>query len=341
MSRRLRTPSLLATVLALVVAASGCADRGSDTAAGTLNVGQISNSVAFFPIFVAEQKGYFTQEGVKLGERPRLGTGAKVAAALKSGSIDLGGGVLTDAFNLASNDDGTRVVTNLVNKYYVDVVVGNDFDGPDAKAPLKDRINALKGKKIGITGPGSGTEALVTYLFAQQGLDPKTDAELVNLGSVATAAIGALKSKRVDALAFFQPIAQQAESAKVGVNYISPVRGDVPGLETTTHGVVFTTQGVLDKKAKEVAAFQRAIDRALADIHADPDGTRELLGKYLEAASPATLDALMPILIEEIPEKGNFPRAPFDTALKFHTETGLVEKAPAYEKIVPENLRAG
>lgn len=334
------TPLLIATVTALVVAVSGCADRGSDTAAGTLNVGQISNSVAFFPIFVAEQKGYFQQEGVKLGERPRLGTGAKVAAALKSGSIDLGGGVLTDAFNLASTDDSARVAVNLVNKYYVDVVVGKNFAGPGAKAPLKDRIKALKGKKIGITGPGSGTEALVTYLFDQEGMNAKTDAELVNLGSVATAAIGALKSGRVDALAFFQPIAQSAESAKIGVNYISPARGDVPGLETTTHGVIFTTQGVLDRKAKEVAAFQRAIDRALSDIHQDPEATKKLLGKYLEAASPETLEKLMPILDEEMPEKGTFAREPFETALKFHTSTGLVDKAPSYEKIVPENLRA-
>ena len=143
-------------------------------------------------------------------DEARLGTGAKVAAALKSGSIDLGAGVLTDCFNLARVDDKTRLVADLVDRYYVDVVVGTSFDGPPVSAPLDQRIRALRGKKIGITGPGSGTEALVTYLFHRVGMNPQTDAELVNLGSTSTAALGALKSHRVDALSFFQPIAQQA-----------------------------------------------------------------------------------------------------------------------------------
>ena len=92
MTGRGRVPTAVAVLFALVLSAAGCAQRSSTTPPGVLNVGQISNSVAFFPLFIAEQKGYFAQEGVRLGERPRLGPGAKVAAALKSGGIDLGGG---------------------------------------------------------------------------------------------------------------------------------------------------------------------------------------------------------------------------------------------------------
>jgi ABC-type nitrate/sulfonate/bicarbonate transport system substrate-binding protein len=152
---------------------AGCAkkDNASSTGGGkqVLNVGQISNSVAFFPLYVAEQKGFFTKAGVTLGDRPRLGTGAKLAAALKSGSIDLGAGVLTDAYNLHSTDSNARVYSGLVTEYYVDVVVGTSYSGPAADAPIDQRIQSLVGKKIGITGPVSGTEALLVYLFQQIG----------------------------------------------------------------------------------------------------------------------------------------------------------------------------
>ncbi len=328
-------------VAALVLfLAAGCAQRGSHTPPGVLNVGQISNSVAYFPLFIAEKKGYFADEGVKMGERPRLGTGAKVAAALKSGSIDLGAGVLTDSLNLARIDDKTRLVADLVDKYYVDVVVGNDFAGPAGDAPLADRVRALRGKKIGITGPGSGTEALVTYLFKQVGMDSKSDAELVNLGSTAASALGALKAHRVDALAFFQPIAQQAEAAGVGRTYISPQRGDVPDLVRDAHGVVFTTQRIMDKKPKEVAAFQRAMVRALGDIHKDdPKEITALLAEYLKGTNPKALAALPAIMKDEMPEGIGFPRASFDTAIAFHRVTGLAKHPPAYETIVPPNLR--
>jgi ABC-type nitrate/sulfonate/bicarbonate transport system substrate-binding protein len=329
----------IAALIALLLATTGCAKRSSTTPPGVLNVGQISNSIAFFPLFIAEKKGYFTQEGVRLGERPRLGTGAKVAAALKSGSIDLGAGVLTDSLNLARIDDTTRLVADLVDRYYVDVVVGSSFPGPPVSAPLDQRIRALHGKKIGITGPGSGTEALITYLFRRVGMRSDTDAELVNLGNTSSAALGALKAHRVDALAFFQPIAQQAEAAGIGSNYISPARGDVPGLSRSAHGVVFTTQQILTKKPKEVAAFQRAIARAQRDIHQNPGEVTTLLAQYLRGTDPKALAALPPIMRAEIPDGVGFTRSSFDAAIAFHRASGLLKRLPAYEEVVPQNLR--
>ncbi|OXM74366.1 MULTISPECIES: ABC transporter substrate-binding protein [Amycolatopsis] len=326
--RRTFLKALAASPLLL---AGACATRESTTPSGVLNVGQISDSAAFFPLFIAEKRGYFAAEGLTLGERPRLGTGAKVAAALKSGSIDLGAGVITDAFNLAKIDDGTRIVTSLVTEYYVDIVVPPSF--PEAGS-LEEKIRALVGKNIGITGPGSGTEALVKYLFGSIGRNAETDATLVNLGSAATSAIGALKSDRVDALAFFQPIGQQAEAAGAGRIHISPAAGDVPSLTGALHGCVFSTRKLLARKKDEFAAFQRAMGRALADVHGDPAGARELLGQYLKSTDPAALDALLPILRHEIPVSPDVQQTSYDTARKFHLDSGLVKKAPDYGAVL-------
>jgi len=335
--RRSVLKGLAATPLVVL---AGCAQRQSTTPPGVLNIGQISNSVAFLPLFIAEKQGYFTQEGIQLGDRPRLGTGAKVAAALKSGSVDLGAGVVTDAFNLAKIDDGTRIVSSLVTEYYVDIVVPPSFDGPGDAAPIEAKVAALVGKSIGITGPASGTEALVTYLFGSIGRNAATDSTLVNLGSATTSAIGALTSRRVDALAFFQPIAQQAEAANAGRTFISPARGDVPSLRGALHGVVFSTRKLLDRKKDEIAGFQRAMQRALADIHGDPKQARALLGQYLKDTDSGALDALVPILAKEVPTSPSLTREAYDTAARFHVESGLVKKTPDYASVIPETLRS-
>ncbi|MBB4935275.1 ABC-type nitrate/sulfonate/bicarbonate transport system substrate-binding protein [Lipingzhangella halophila] len=337
-TRRGRLLVAASALSALVLSVSGCADRSSETAEGTLNVGQISDSVAFFALHVAEERGYFEEEGVELGERPRLGTGAKVAAALQSGSIDLGAGVLTDALNMHGTDDSTRLVSNLVEKYYVDIIVGEDFDGPAEDASLEDRIAALEGTKIGITGPGSGTEALVNFLFEREGLDAENDAELVNLGGDPAGALGALESGQVDALSFFQPVPQQAEATEVGSIYISPVRGDIPDLENPTHGVVFANESVLENKSDEVAAFQTAIERANEDIKEDPE-IRELLAGYMEGIDEEARDELLPLMQEQLPPEPGFEQGSVETALEFHEDTGLVSDPPGYEEIVPEDLR--
>jgi NitT/TauT family transport system substrate-binding protein len=352
--RRTRFLALFTAALAMV--ATGCASNGSTdadaaapsgatTAAASsaapapgsmkLNVGQISNSVAFFPLFVAEDQGYFTDEGLTLGDRPRLGTGAKLAAALQSGGIDVAAGVVTDALNLAKNNDGTRIIGSLVNSYYVDIIVSKDGSWPAADAPIDTRIKALKGKKIGITGPGSGTEALVNYLANQVNLDPKQDLTLVNLGSNASAAVGALKAHRVDALSFFQPIGQQAEATGVGTILISPARGDVPSLEGVTHGIVFTTQSVLDDKGAAVAAFERAIARAEQTIHGDPALVAKLLAKYAPKMNADTVKALVPVLQREIPDNPGLTQQGYDLSVTFHDQTGLIKNAPAFDAIVP------
>lgn len=342
-----RTRVMLAIAATLAITLSGCAPSESapaatkDAAAAaeplTLNVGQISNSVAFFPIFVAESEGLFTAENLTLGaDRPRLGTGAKLAAALQSGSIDVGGGVMTDAFNLYKVNDKARIVGALVNSYYVDIVVGSDFDGPKTSASLEDRIDALKGKTIGITGPGSGTEAYINYLLLQQGLDPKSDVTLVNLGSDASAAIGALKTHKVDALSFFQPIGQQAEATNVGQIYISPTRGDVPSLDGAMHGIVFTTQDVIDKKGPAVAAFLRAIKKAEELIQGDPAKVTKLFEAYQASMEPATVKALIPIIQKEMPDTPQPIEKGYEQSAEFHLKTGLVEKAPSYKDIVPD-----
>ncbi|ASR35870.1 nitrate ABC transporter substrate-binding protein [Prauserella marina] len=337
MAERIARRSVLKGLVAaplLGTALAGCATRHSTTPAGTLNIGQISDSVAFLPLYIAETKGFFTEEGLTLGERPRLGTGAKVAAALKSGSIDLGAGVITDAFNLARIDDGTKIVSSLVTEYYVDVIVAADFEGPGDDATMEDKVAALVGKRIGITGPGSGTEGLVNYLFNAIGRNAAIDSTLVNLGSAATAAIGALKSDRVDALAFFQPIGQQAEATGTGRIYLSPARGDIPSMRGALHGVMFSTSKLLERKRDEVAGFNRAIARALDVIHGDPAHARELLGKYLDKSNPEALDALLPILRAEIPASPEVGRQAYETATKFHLDSGLIDKAPGYGSVI-------
>ncbi|HEX7388204.1 MAG TPA: ABC transporter substrate-binding protein [Castellaniella sp.] len=307
----------------------------------SLNVGQISDSVAFFPIFVAKKQGYFAKHDLHVGDIPLLGTGAKLAAALQSGSIDVAGGNGTDPLNLYRVNKDTRMIAQLVNTYYVDIITGPSFSGAPETATLADKIKSLKGKKIGITGPGSGTQALVDYLLGLQGMKSSTDVTLVSLGSNMTGALGALKTQRVDALSFPQPVGQQAEATHIGNIYISPTRGDVPEISHMVHGVVFTTQGVIDKKGPQVRAFVLGVADAEHFIHsADPQAVRALFKAYRPTMSDATIDRLLSILRTEIPAQPGISQAEFDAEVQFNLQSGLIKEAPTYATMVPSKWLA-
>lgn len=329
----------------LAGALAGCGENPTSNAKSpmTLNVGRISNSVAFFSFYVAQQKGFFSDEGLKIGATPVLGTGAKEAAALDAGSIDVALGVMTDVFNLANVGRPVKVVGALDNSYYIDIIVSKSFEqqtGLTESSPLVAKITALKGKKIGITGPGSGTEALITYLFKSQGLDAKKDSTMVSLGSNSSAAIAAMKAGRVDALSFFQPVGQGAEVGNVGDIFISPANGDVPDMKGEVHGVIYTQQSVLQAKTPAIVAFIKAIGKAEAYIHSNSAAAEPLMQSYLKGLDPKVASAALSALLPALPQTPDISQQGYDVAVQFHEQAGLISNAPTYGELVASSVIA-
>lgn len=349
MNRRSRSP-LTALLAGAVLLAAACGSPAPAAPAGgggtaaqqlTLHYGQVSNSIAFFPVFVAQHEGYFAAGHLTVGPNPFpvLGTGAKVAAALAGGSIDVGGSVMTDAFNLAKADQNPKVVAALVNAYYIDIVVGRNAHVAPAGASLIEKVKALRGRKIGITGPGSGTEALITYLFRLAGMNAQTDATLVNLGADATAVLDALKTGRVDAVSFAQPLGQQATISGIGSIYISPARGDIPALTGEVQGVAFTDAAVLADKKPAVEAFVAGVARAEHLIHTAATATLSaLLKDYLPDLQPKMVAAIVPLLRSEISATPAVSVPGYQKAVSFHKTAGLIANPPAYGTLVDSSL---
>ncbi|HEY7420225.1 MAG TPA: ABC transporter substrate-binding protein, partial [Ktedonobacteraceae bacterium] len=344
-----RPVSFLASLMLISLFISGCSSNLFSTAAThfssdpmTLNIGQISTSVGFFPLYVAEQENFFAAQGLKLDPpAPVLtgGSGAKMSTEIEQGDIEVaGGGLITDAFTLARIDDTVRILGALTTGYYVDITVSKKFEqetGLTEKSSLADKVDALLHKKIGITAPNSGTAALVTYLFRIFGHDAQRDVQMVSVGSTTpTTALAALQKGTVDAISYFSPAGQLAEAQGIGNIFISPDGGDVPEMNGQVHGVFYTRQGVIDAKPMAIQAFIRAIAQAEAFIHDNPTQTMTLLGKYIKQKNPkitkAVYDTTMPIM----PQTPLISQQGYNTAATFHVKAGLLAIAPAYDKMI-------
>lgn len=333
-ARRTVTGLMLGVVCTLVASFGAPSAVAGPTTPLKLKVATTSHSIAYFPLFVAIKKGYFTQEGLDIGSRfPILGTGAKVAAAVQSGSVEVGGINGTDVFNIYRVNKGARAIALTVQAYYVDIVTGPHFKGPPITAPLNARIKALKGLKIGITGPGSGTNALVTYLLHRVGLND-SDVTLVSLGSNSIGALGALKSGRVDAISYAQPFAQQAEATGDGAVYISPARGDIPDLSHPMHGLFLTTKAVIDAKPKAVNAFIRGIGKAEAFVHEHPKAAKKLFLEYRSGMNEKTAAKVIPVLMKEMPKTPFISKSAYEQEVQFHITAGIIKSAPPYGAVV-------
>ena len=62
----------------------------------------------------------------------------------------------------------------------------------------------LKGKKIGVTAPGSSTNVMVNFFLAKAGLKP-TDVSIIGVGAT-QGAVAAMRSGQIDALSNLDPV---------------------------------------------------------------------------------------------------------------------------------------
>jgi NitT/TauT family transport system substrate-binding protein len=307
-------------------------------AATNLAVGSIGHSIAHFPLYVGEEAGFFQANGVDIGKVTEFSTGSLVGTAVTSGSIDIGSSVITDVFSLAKAGRSVKIITPSVNQYYVDIVASETFlqaAKVSPKSSLAEKIKALRGKNIGITGPGSGTEALVLYLLKQGSIDRTRDVQLINVGANIPAVLAALRTNRVDLVSFAWPLGQQAESEGIGQTFVSPARGDIPAMRDELQGVVFTSQDVLEKKGSAIDGFIRGYAQACSLIAKDAKRSRELITGFYPNLDAKALDLTLDIYRRTAVPSSPMPsRAGFERAVNFHRETGLISESYAYADLV-------
>jgi ABC-type nitrate/sulfonate/bicarbonate transport system substrate-binding protein len=344
MNRSRRT--LLQTVPALVsfplVSLASCGTSTTNPAdAMKLKVAQNSGAMSYFPIYLADKQGMFKAQGLTLDPDPptQTGTGPITTKAVEAGDIELAAGIITDAFTLARVDSQIKLLGMLMSDLLTDVTLTRSFwqqAGLTESSPLTEKVQVLRGKKVGVTAHGAATEAFLVYLFRQQGLDAKKELQIESLGGSKPAnALAALRNGSVDAVCFPAPAGLQAELAGIGQRLISSQEGrsDVPALRGLVNCILYAKQDTITAKPNAVMAFIRAIAQAQAFLQKHPDQAKILLGQYLKLDQQTT-KLVAQDLMPSFPATPTISKAGYDAATTFHVDGGLLAIKPRYEAIV-------
>ncbi len=221
---------------------------------------------ALLPVFTAKEKGYFEAEGITL-ELVDFKGGGPAVQALAAGSIDICFCAADHVIRLRARSMPALVLVGL-DEFHSYALVSK------AGAPFTD-LASLKGKKIGITAPGSLTDNTIRSSIKALGLNPDRDFEITS-GGVGATMQAAIDSDRIDAgLVIVTDLAnmmQKKGTYKVVVDYRSTPYPSFDAL-------------VLEKfvKAKPKAAkgFAKAVVKAMGDLQADPQlGPKILAGMF-------------------------------------------------------------
>jgi ABC-type nitrate/sulfonate/bicarbonate transport system substrate-binding protein len=271
----------------------------------TIKIALVSRTIFYAPVWVAEQNGYFQDEGVdarfeifdnaeKINEVMHAGV-AQIAIA----SIEA---LVADAFTGGK----FRVVASVAQKPPHFIIAQSKFK----------TVTDLRGARFGVLSLHEGTTYFVQDLEKAIGF---------NRGDIVIDAVGGaptrwklLREGKIDA--GLQPFPLSYESEAAGFSNLGPISKYVPDYEFTA---VFLDPTWGQANRPTAAGFLRALRRGQAAMAADPNA----------AAS---------VLVRELGTTPDYARRAIGDALKFKLmPDGLAASEPGMRRVYETLQRAG
>jgi NitT/TauT family transport system substrate-binding protein len=214
------------------------------------------NLLYYLPLTIAEGQGYLKQEGLDVTIADFAG-GSRALQAMIGGSADIVSGAFEHTINMQVK--GQRLRAFALQGRAPQIVLGvNPKTMPNFKS-----VADLKGKKLGVTAPGSSTNILANFVLGKVGLKPG-DVSIIGVGT-GSGAVAAMRTGQIDAISNLDPVITLLTRSG-DLKIVSDTRivaeaekvfgGPMPA------GCLYTQQTFLDKNPQTAQALANALVRA-------------------------------------------------------------------------------
>ena len=282
----------------------------AQTALQRVKIAVSSRSIAFIDLYIAQDRGFFRDEGL---DAELIQVAANVAtAALVSGEVDALGAV-----GLAARASQTGLPIKVL------AVTGHRALFWLVSKPEFKSISELKGTNLGITSRNGSQHLVANRLLATGGIDPAKDISAVVIGG-APALLQALLAGSIQVTALSPPTIVVARD-KFKVNILAETPKDF----ISTQGGFAVADRNLADKGELVRRMMRARTKAYRYFHENEKGTSETLAKYTKLDLPTAVETYR---MSEFgfTSNGILTAADMDTLLKQDAKTlGLAHPVPA------------
>jgi NitT/TauT family transport system substrate-binding protein len=252
-------------------AAAGPAQKAPAQSLGKVTIALPSLSLSFSPVVVADKMGFFKQQGLDV-ELVQAGSGSKAAAAVIGNSAEIGASDFGDMVGAVEKGQDVRIFAGFTVRPTNGLVVKKEVAdrlGINSAMPIEQRVQALKGLKLAISTPGSGTDNTQRYILRNYGLDPERDVEILTTGSVVNA-LATFAKGAADGTTLSSPSTEQAVLRNGAVYVVKTSDGEIPAFKDQAQQGFWSTGKWLDANPEKATAATAAIWQALEYIRTNP-----------------------------------------------------------------------
>ena len=293
---------------------------------------------------IATKKGIFAKNGLDVTTLTPQ-SGAQAIQFIVGGSINGWSTNPTLPLPAVAQGKDLVIVGMLSNWITFAVQMRSDIAMPPATAPFKTRIEALRGKTLGVTGVGA-----VTYIALMAALQladmPKDSVTVVGVGS-AQNAVGQVKAKRLDGYVSFSNadagvLAQEGGTVEY-INFLTSA--DIPSnLRALGTYAMVTSRDYYESHQDAIAAWVRSLGEALTWLRDNPSEGAKILsessygGKFESVCAQAVKEVLASSKHESTSLKVS--RDGLNAVIQLMAKTGQTTgKQITYDELVPPSAR--
>lgn len=227
---------------------------------------------------IAQSQGFYKEEGIDV-DWVSVKSGALSTAALMGGQADLIVTGFIENILLSVKSPNVVIVSTQFDIMALRVVLSNAAmakTGITETMPIDEKVRRLRGLKIGISAPGSTTDAIIRRMLLARNINPDKEVTLQPLGDGGPL-IAALEQNIIDGFVYGAPFPEIVVSRGLGKIAIEPFSNEVPELEGVAWCSFSTTRTTLAKNPKKVTAMIRAYTKAMNFIRTNPEKARQVV----------------------------------------------------------------
>jgi NitT/TauT family transport system substrate-binding protein len=227
--------------------------------------------------------GFFTQAGVKvIANASNRGTNM---TALVGPSVDIEWGDPGEAMNAKKENLAFRTIGQTVGKFGSHVVLKQEVMaklGVSDASPVAAKIAALRGLRLGTTGPGGAPDNLFRWLAVKGGMDANKDLRLVPIQGGGPGMVAGLTQGVIDGFCLSSPTADIAVS-KAGCGFLfNMVLNPPPELQNYTYIICSAAEKTLHDRRDALVRYVAGLALTLRAIYDDPAKFKAFAVPFLE-----------------------------------------------------------
>ena len=282
-------------------------------------VGLSSVNVAFLPVYVAQERGFFKDEGLDV-LLVLFNAGSTNLQALIGGDVQIMGGGVVETIG------GRGAGVDIKNFWGIcNLMPFQLYSLPEFKS-----MKEARGKRFAISRFGSLTDFLTRATLRHFGLDAK-DVTILQIGTT-PARFAALSAKGVDASIVWFPVTEIAKSQ--GYNKLFDLKDILPEWSYVSFAA---RESWLAKERAQATKFLRAYQRGVKQTVENKDDAVKTLRKYVKmdpVYAPAGYDQYR----DSFPLNGYIAEKTVPIVVEQEFETGRLKRKISVEEIIDRSF---